>query len=132
MQQQMTFLDTPSGKTSPARSAATKAKISGQCSNLSSKYAGGGYTIPLPDKGKWKHSGLIVDDGYSIAWRMLDAQFWGVPQRRKRIFLVASLRDERAGEILFEQEGVSGNSAPGTEAWQTAARYVAGSPYGGN
>lgn len=96
------------------------------------KICGGGYTVPLPDKGKWKHSGLIVDDGYSIAWRMLDAQFWGVPQRRKRIYLVASLRDECAGEILFEQEGVSGYSAPGAEAWQTATRYVAGSPYGGN
>ena len=45
--------------------------------------------IPRPEKGKWTTAGCIVGDGYSIAWRILDAQFWGVPQRRRRIALVA-------------------------------------------
>lgn len=45
--------------------------------------------IPRPEKGKWTHSGCVVADGWSIAWRLHDAQYWGVPQRRKRICLVA-------------------------------------------
>lgn len=59
-------------------------------------------SIPLPKNGKWKQSGEIVDDRWSIAWRTLDAQYYGVPQRRKRIFLVADFAGECAGEILFE------------------------------
>ena len=59
-------------------------------------------SIPMPEKGKWKQSGEIVGDGWSIAWRTLDAQYHGVPQRRRRIFLVADFADECAGEILFE------------------------------
>lgn len=45
----------------------------------------GNGTVPRPDKGKWKSAGEVVGDGYSVAWRQLDAQYWGVPQRRKRI-----------------------------------------------
>ena len=64
-------------------------------------------SIPRPtnSKGKpskWEHEGFIVADGFSIAWRLLDAQFWGVPQRRKRIFLVADFGGQCAGQILFE------------------------------
>ena len=57
-----------------------------------------------------------------MAYRLLDAQFWGVPQRRARIFLVADFAGERAGDILFNSEGLSGYSPEGFEAWQRAAR----------
>lgn len=84
-------------------------------------------SIPKPEK--WNHAGLVMGDGYSIAWRVLDAQYWGVPQRRKRIYLVADLGGERAGKILFESEGVSGNLRKSQEAWQETARSVRkGSP----
>lgn len=73
-------------------------------------------SIPLPKDGKWEPAGLVEGDGWSIAWRTLDAQFWGVPQRRKRIFLVADFGGQRASEIFFEREGVFGNtSASGNE-----------------
>jgi DNA (cytosine-5)-methyltransferase 1 len=60
-------------------------------------------SIPRPKDGKWLNAGQIVGNGWSIAWRVLDAQFWGVPQRRRRIFLVADFAGGCAGEILFEQ-----------------------------
>lgn len=63
-------------------------------------------SVPRPANGRWNPAGEIVGDGYSVAWRQLDAQYWGVPQRRKRIYLVADFRGERAGEILFEREGM--------------------------
>ena len=69
----------------------------------------GGCAIPRPANGKWHRAGEIMGDGYSIAWRLLDAQHWGVPQRRKRIYLVADFAGERAGKILFERESVLGN-----------------------
>lgn len=65
--------------------------------------------IPRPPKGKWRNSGCIVGNGWSIAWRILDAQFWGVPQRRRRIALVADFGGQSAPEILFERKGVSGD-----------------------
>jgi len=66
--------------------------------------------IPRLEGGaKWTPSGAIMGDGWSIAWRVHDAQFWGVPQRRKRIALVADFGGESAPEILFEREGVSGD-----------------------
>ena len=65
--------------------------------------------IPGPPKGKWSKSGAIMGDGWSIAWRVHDAQFWGVPQRRKRIALVADFGGLSAPEILFERKGMSGN-----------------------
>ena len=65
--------------------------------------------IPGPPKGKWKNSGCIMGNGWSVAWRIFDAQFWGVPQRRRRIALVADFGGESAPEKLFERKGVSGN-----------------------
>ena len=62
-----------------------------------------------------------MGNGYSVAWRQFDAQFWGVPQRRKRIYLVADFAGGSAGKILFESEGLSGYSAEGFRSWQTAA-----------
>ena len=64
-------------------------------------------TVPMPEKGKWSTSGCIMGDGYSVAWRVHDAQFWGVPQRRKRIALVADFGGASAPEILFERKGLS-------------------------
>ena len=88
----------------------------------------GGEAVPVPEppKGKWAKAGCIVGDGYSIAWRVYDAQYWGVPQRRKRIYLVADFGSERAGEILFEREGVRWDSAQGGEAREGAADDAAG------
>lgn len=77
--------------------------------------------VPEPPKGKWANAGSIVADGFSLAWRVFDAQFWGVPQRRKRIYLVADFAAGSAGKILFESEGVSGYSAEGFRAWQGTA-----------
>lgn len=67
-------------------------------------------SIPRP-AGKWTKAGEILAESYSLAWRVLDAQYWGVPQRRKRIFLVADFDGTSAGKILFESEGLSGYSA---------------------
>lgn len=64
-----------------------------------------GVDVPMPPaKTGWKHAGLVVGDnqGWSFAWRVLDAQYWGVPQRRKRIYAVCSFRAGDAGDILFD------------------------------
>ena len=63
--------------------------------------------IPRPADGKWKTCGCIMADGWSIAWRILDAQFWGVPQRRRRIALVADFGGQSAHEILFVRDRLS-------------------------
>lgn len=78
-------------------------------------------TVPLPPKGKWQSAGCIMGDTYSIAWRTLDAQYWGVPQRRKRIYLVADFGGGTAPKILFERKGLSRDFAESREAWQRAA-----------
>ena len=92
---------------------------------------GRGVSVPRPACGKWLRAGEIVGDGYSIAWRVLDAQYWGVPQRRKRIYLVADFAGGRAGKILFERESVQGRSsscgAPGEETAADAAGSAGGS-----
>ena len=62
--------------------------------------------IPRPENGKWTNAGCIMGDGWSIAWRVHDSQFWGVPQRRRRIALVADFGGGSAPEILFEREGM--------------------------
>lgn len=66
--------------------------------------------IPMPTSGKWAHAGMVrgCRGGANVAWRLLDSQFWGVPQRRKRIFLVGDFRAERAPEILFKPESELG------------------------
>ena len=78
-------------------------------------------SVPRPPKGKWQTAGCIMGDGYSLAWRVLDAQFWGVPQRRKRIFLVGSFGDECSAEILFKRESLSRNFAESRKAWKRLA-----------
>ena len=83
-----------------------------------------GVSVPGPPKGKWSNAGEIVGDGYSVAFRQIDAQLWGVPQRRKRIYLVGDFAGWGAGKILFESEGLSGYSVEGFRAWQGAARHT--------
>lgn len=85
--------------------------------------------IPGPPKEKWRNSGCIVGDGWSIAWRIFDAQFWGVPQRRRRIALVADLGGESAPEILFERKGVSGDFEKSRTQRQTAPRTLKDGTY---
>lgn len=77
--------------------------------------------VPLPPKGKWQTAGCIMGDHFSIAWRVFDAQYWGVPQRRKRIYLVADFGGNTAPKILFEREGLFGNFTESREAWQRTA-----------
>lgn len=89
-----------------------------------------GRAIPRPARGKWSHAGAVVGDGYSTAWRVLDAQYWGVPQRRKRIYLVADFTGGRAGKILFDRDGLCGHPAPGGAPGEGAAADDAGSAGG--
>ena len=89
-----------------------------------------GVSVPQPKDGRWKPAGCIVGNGFSVAWRVYDAQFWGVPQRRKRIYLIADFRSERAGEILFEPKGVCWDSETSRKARESAAGYVEGCPDG--
>lgn len=70
---------------------------------------------------KWPRAGAILADHYSLAWRTMDAQHWGVPQRRLRISLVLDLTGGRAGEILFEPESLRGHFAPGVTPGQASA-----------
>ena len=80
-----------------------------------------GYEIHTSRPEKWPAAGEIVADDFSLAWRVFDAQYWGVPQRRKRIYLVADFTGGSAGKILFESEGVSGYTPQGFRSWQGAA-----------
>lgn len=86
-----------------------------------------GVSIPEPPGGKWRGAGTIVGNGYSLAWRIMDAQFWGVPQRRRRIFLVMDCRGYGAGEILFKPESVPGNSSARGETRQAPSSCASGS-----
>jgi len=80
----------------------------------------------VPQKG-WAYADYYCGDGWSIAYRVLDAQYWGVPQRRRRIYLVADFRGERAREVLFEREGVRGYFAQGGTPWQATPANAQGS-----
>lgn len=84
-------------------------------------------TLSVPKADKWKQAGSIMGGDFSLAWRVLDAQYWGVPQRRKRIFLVADFAGGGAGEILFKSEGLSGYSKESIHSWQGAAQNTADS-----
>ena len=82
--------------------------------------------VPAPDQKGWPDADYYVGDGWSVAYRVLDAQGWGVPQRRKRIYLVADFAGQSAPKVLFESEGFSGYSAAGFRAWQRAASGAEG------
>lgn len=78
--------------------------------------------VYVPSADKWQQAGCILGGHYSIAWRTFDAQYWGVPQRRKRIYLVADFAGERATEILFKSEGVSWHTPKSFQSRQNVAR----------
>ena len=81
--------------------------------------------VPMPEKNRWPYADCYMGDGWSVAYRVLDAQYWGVPQRRKRIYLVADFAGRSAFDILFKSEGVSGYSAESFRSWQRAAGSIA-------
>lgn len=83
--------------------------------------------VPRPDAGRWGPAGAaILGDKFSLAWRVLDAQFWGVAQRRRRIFLVADFGGLTAPEILFKQDSLPGDTAAGSGEGQGASGAVKG------
>lgn len=85
--------------------------------------------IPRPPRGgRWSKAGAIAGNGWSLAWRQFDSQYWGVPQRRKRIALVVDFAGRRAGEILFERESLQGHPDQSIPTWQK----VAGTPSNGS
>lgn len=84
-------------------------------------------TVPRPPKGKWKSAGCIVGDGYSVAWRIMDARYYGVPQRRRRISLVADFAGGCAPQILFDEQGMCWNLETSQKAWQGITGHAAGS-----
>ena len=78
--------------------------------------------VPRPDTGRWEPAGAtILGDRFSLAWRVLDAQYWGVAQRRRRIFLVADFGGHTAPQILFEQDRLFGDSSESQSAGQGTA-----------
>ena len=81
-------------------------------------------SIPLPDKGKWSNAGCVDGDGWSIAWCVRNAVNEGVPQRRRRVFLVADFRGQSAREILFERNGMSWNFETIRETWEETSRSL--------
>ena len=84
--------------------------------------------IPMPDSGKWARAGMVRISGADIAWRQMDAQRWGIAQRRKRIFLVADFRGRRAAEILFKPESLLGYPEPGAAEKQGASTSPGSDP----
>lgn len=89
-------------------------------------------SIPRPSGrgGRWSKAGAIAGNGWSLAWRQFDAQYWGVPQRRKRIALVVDFAGGRAGEILFERTGMSGSIDESIKAWKSATATLQDSASG--
>lgn len=77
--------------------------------------------MPSVPQGGWAYADSYIGDGWSLAYRVFDAQYWGVPQRRRRIHLIADFRGECAREVLFEREGLRGYFAEGRTPWQTTA-----------
>jgi len=80
--------------------------------------------IPMPVSGGWANAGMVRTERVDIAWRVLDAQYWGVPQRRRRIFLVTDFTGRCAAEILFKPESLSRYSSPSQKAGKDPAENV--------
>jgi len=88
-------------------------------------------SIPRPaGGGRWCKAGAIIGNGWSLAWRLLNAERWGVPQRRKRIAVVADFRGQCAAEILFERTGLSGNPDKSIPTWQSVTGFTQNCPAG--
>lgn len=81
--------------------------------------------IPMPASGEWADAGMVRGAAVDTAWRVLDSQHWGTPQRRKRIYLIGDFAGQRAGEILFKPESLLGYTPKGKEQKQETARQFA-------
>lgn len=85
-----------------------------------------GESVSIPRPKRWTRAGVVRGEGWSLAWRILDAQFFGVPQRRRRVFVVVDFADRCASKVLFEREGVRGDSTQSAEARQGASADASG------
>lgn len=85
-------------------------------------------TVPRPERGGWNNSGCIVGDGYSLAWRIMDARYHGVPQRRRRITLIVDFAGDSASEVLFNEEGMCWDFETSQRAWKSIAQHFGKSP----
>ncbi|TYZ27122.1 DNA cytosine methyltransferase [Selenomonas caprae] len=81
--------------------------------------------VPMPEKTGWPYADILMGDGWSIAYRVMDAQGWGVPQRRRRIYLVADFAGGCASKILFDTESLLGDFASCFSSWQGFAGKLA-------
>lgn len=87
-----------------------------------------GQSLPLEPAGRrWTNAGCVFRPRRKIAWRTLDAQFFGVAQRRKRVFVIAGSGDVDAAKILFESESVRGDFEAGNQAKENSAAFIEGS-----
>lgn len=91
-----------------------------------------GAVMPTVPKGGWPYFDYYCGDGWSLAYRTFDAQYWGVPQHRRRIYLVLDLTGQRAGEILFKRPGLRGYFETGGTPWQGTASNAPGSAGAGD
>ena len=78
----------------------------------------------VPTGGRWTGAGIVRSDECEIAWRILDAQYFGVPQRRRRVFLVAGSRNRRIAEILFERPGESRDFKKGKTSEKESSAFI--------
>ena len=134
------------GKMFPERSVQTAEKTSAPCwKNLPAWNNQTLQFLDLRGGGRWSKAGAIAGNGWSLAWRQLDAQYWGktiydgrtgsvlrmgTPQRRKRIALVADFGGQRAGEILFEREGLPGHFDESVQTREEATGFAGNCPSG--
>lgn len=119
------------GKTYPEPFPATTETTSGQFwKNLPAWSNQTLLFLDLRGGGRWSKAGAIAGNGWSLAWRQLDSQYFGVAQRRKRIALILDLGGQRAGEILFERTSLSRHPDPCIQAWKEVAGLTANRPAG--
>lgn len=88
-------------------------------------------TVPRPERGGWNNSGCIVGDGYSLAWRIMDARYHGVPQRRRRITLIVDFAGDSASEVLFNEESMRWDFETSQRAWKAIAQHFGNGAAGG-